>query len=117
MPFVRRITPVILSGLITASLILSASASVPEKRYTSATRELRSIFDSQPFSAEELKRQLTPMLDPHPFSNEFYLREFATETPESHRQHSKLAPMFTGAASSLSKKVASLRRALARMMP
>src|SRR5437588_12182848 len=105
MPFVRPITPVILSGLVTASLIVSASASVPEKRYTSAPPELRSMFDSQPFSVEELNRQLTPTLDPQPFSNEFYLREFASETPESHRQHSKLAPIFTSAASSSSKNI------------
>jgi hypothetical protein len=101
---------------MTASL--TSSASIPEKHYPSAPLELAPPLSAQPFCLEDLKRQLTPTLDPHPFSDEFYLHEFAAETAtESPHRHLRLNPMLTSAASGLSKKVASLRRALARMMP
>src|SRR5256885_1293197 len=97
---------------------MECSASLPDRRYTPSPRQTPAQSNAQSSSLEEIRRQLmNPTLNPHPFSDEFYLREFATETPiESHRQHSKLAPL-TNAASGLSKMVASWRRALARMMP
>jgi len=102
---------------MTVTLAISASASVPAGHYTSSVRELPSELDSSPLSLEEFRHELTiPTLDPHPFSDEFYLREFATETPAQPRRHSMFAPL-SNAASGLSKKVASWRRALARMMP
>ena len=108
-----------LIGIMTVGLAISASASVPDRHYTNNVRELTSQLDSQSFSFDDLRRQLmSPTLDPRPFSNEFYLHEFAGETAaESRHRHLRLNPMITGAASGLSKKVASLRRALARMMP
>ena len=111
----RRIAPAFLTGIVAASLTIPASASVPSRPYTTTARTITSQFDSQAFSLDEFRHQLmSPTLDPHPFSNEFYLHEFAMETPtESHREHSRLS----NAASGLSKKVASWRRALARMMP
>ena len=114
----RQILPVFLTGFVAVGLAISASASVPDRQYTTDVRELTSQFDSPPSAFEDFRYQLaSPSLDPHPFSNEFYLHEFATETPaEFHQQHSMLAPL-ANAASGLSKKVASLRRALARMMP
>jgi len=60
-------------------------------------------------------------LDPHPFATEFYLHQFALESSKSSsHQHSWFDPVVspvTNAASSLSKRVASLRRALVRLMP
>lgn len=102
-------------GVVAAGLAIPASASLPNRPYTTSARTITSQFDSQALSLEEFRHQLiSPTLDPHPFSNEFYLHEFATETPTGfRREHSRLS----NAASGLSKKVASLRRALARMMP
>jgi hypothetical protein len=110
---------VFLVGIIAAGLAIPASASVPEKHYTRAVPELTLQIDPQASSFENFRRELmSPTLDPHPFSNEFYLREFARETAaESRHWHLRVNPMLTSAASGLSKKVASLRRALARMMP
>lgn len=62
-------------------------------------------------------------LDAHPFATEFYLQQFASDPDSSvmrQQRSSWFSPMFTpvtNAASELSKKVASLRRALVRMMP
>lgn len=99
------------------TLATSAGASVPSTHFTANVRELPSQFESAPLSLEEFRRELLiPTLDPRPFSNEFYLREFATETPAERRRHSMFAPL-SNAASGLSKKVASWRRALVRMMP
>jgi hypothetical protein len=107
-----------LTGIVAAGLAIPARASVPGQHYTPSVRELPVQLNMESSSLEEIRRHmLSPTLDPHPFSEEFYLREFAGETPvESRRQHSKLAPL-TNAASGLSKMVASWRRALARMMP
>ena len=104
-----------LTGLLIFSVALSAGASVPNRHYTITVRELPSQYDPQPLSLEQLRRDVIPTLDPRPFSEEFYLREFAAETPREPR-HSKFAPL-SNAASGLSKKMASLRRALARMLP
>jgi len=103
---------------VAVGLAISGNASVPDRHYTTDVRELASQFDSQPSAFEDFPYQSgSPALDLHPFSNEFYLHEFAIETPaEFRRQHSMLAPL-ANAASGLSKKVASMRRALARMMP
>jgi hypothetical protein len=115
--FVRRTTPVFLTGLMTVTLAISSSASVPSAHFTSSVRELPSQFESAPLSLEEFRRELAiPTLDPHPFSEEFYLRQFATETPAEPRRRSMLAPL-SNAASGLSRKVASWRRALVRIMP
>ena len=107
-----------LIAIVALSLAVPASASLPGRQYTPSLGQTQAQLNTQSSSLDEMRRGfLNPTLNPHPFSDEFYLREFATETPaESHRQHSVLAPL-TNAASGLSKKVASLRRALARMMP
>ncbi|HWY71203.1 MAG TPA: hypothetical protein VNX88_21235 [Terriglobales bacterium] len=114
----RQILSVFLTGFVAVGLAISGNASVPDRHYTTDVRELASQFDSQPSAFEDFPYQSgSPALDLHPFSNEFYLHEFAIETPaEFRRQHSMLAPL-ANAASGLSKKVASMRRALARMMP
>ena len=76
-----------------------------------------------PRGTPDFSRGLNQSLDPHPFSNEFYLLQFASETvlAEAHQQRSSwFSPVLnpvTNAATALSKKVASLRHALARMMP
>ena len=99
------------------TLATSAGASVPSAHFSAGVRELPSQFESAPLSLEEFRRELLiPTLDPRPFSDEFYLREFATETPADSRRHSMFAPL-SNAASGFSKKIASWRRALVRMMP
>ena len=107
--------PVFLFGVMT--FVVPATASVPTRQYSAPASELKSQLDSQTVSFEDFRRQLSmPMLDPRPFSNEFYLREFAAEPAEFRHPHSKFSSL-SNAASGLSKRVASLRRALDRMMP
>jgi len=118
---VRRTTPLFLSALLAAACVLPAAASVPSKQFTNRARGLVSQLD--PRGTPDFSRGLNQSLDPHPFSNEFYLLQFASETvlAEAHQQRSSwFSPVLnpvTNAATALSKKVASLRHALARMMP
>jgi len=68
-----------------------------------------------------MEEQVSPV-DLHPFSTEFYLHEFASDSDQlsAKQQRSWFSPVLSpvsNAASSLSKRVASLRRALTRIMP
>ena len=90
-----------------------ASASVPNTKYSAGSRELVESLDVAGLTGHQLQ------MDPHPFSTEFYLHQFAAEPgfSDARRQRSFWRAPVTTAASGLSKRVASLRRALVRMMP
>jgi hypothetical protein len=118
---VRRLVPVFLTGVLVAVFVPAATASVPTAQVTSKSRPFETQIDSR--TRRDLSRGLNESLDPHPFTNEFYLLQFASETTaiETPQQRSSwFSPVLnpvTNAATLLSKKVASLRHALARMMP
>ena len=114
--FVRRRTPVLLvvvSVLVTAAAV----ADIP----TRASHPQPDISDSQSHLHSGALDEFSAPLDPHPFATEFYLHQFAVESGKSSsHQRSWFDPVVspvTNAASSLSKRVASLRRALVRLMP
>src|SRR5437762_14199592 len=97
--------PVFLFGVMT--FVVPATASVPTRQYSAPASELKSQLDSQTVSFEHFRRLLSmPMLDPRPFSNEFYLREFAAEAAELRHVPSKHSSL-SYAALGLSKCVAS----------
>ncbi|MBV9072919.1 MAG: hypothetical protein JOZ10_04745 [Acidobacteria bacterium] len=65
--------------------------------------------------------QESDILNPQPFYTEFYRQQFAAERAAGRDVHSSwLSPVITPlttAASNMSKRVASLRHAIVRMMP
>lgn len=108
----RQKAPLLLI-LIVAGSVLPAMGSVAPSSRSTPIPEL-----SLPLSHQ---RQAAPR-DAHPFFTEFYLQQFATEPVVNgdHERSSWFSPVLnpvSNAASSLSKRVASLRRALVRMMP
>lgn len=112
----RRRTPVLLVAV--AIFISSAAfADIP----TRASHPQPILFETQSRLHSGALDEFSAPLDPHPFATEFYLHEFALESGKSSsHQRSWFDPVVspvTNAASSLSKRVASLRRALAKLMP
>lgn len=108
----RQKAPVLLV-LLMAGSVLPAMGSVASSSRSAPIPEL-SLSQSR-------QQQATP-LDAHPFFTEFYLQQFAAEPAISgdHERSSWFSPVLnpvSNAASSLSKRVASLRRALVRIMP
>ena len=112
----------LLNALFVGLLASAASASVPNRLRSS---EAAPVLQTDAALIWESSHTLFgEPLDPHPFETEFYMHDFAAETPVESRPHSRwISPVssaasgLTSAASGLSKKVANLRRALVRMMP
>jgi len=102
----------VLLVLLCVGFLLPASASIPDRRPAMGNVPISlDVQTSNPGNSNHL-------LDPHPFSTEFYLNQFAADSADSTRQQrSSWYSPVTNAASELSKKVASLRRALVRMVP
>ena len=113
---VRRRTPVLLVVVATLAAA-TAFANIP----TRTSHPQPGIFDNQSHLHSGALDEFSAPLDPHPFATEFYLHQFALESDKSSsHQRSWLEPVIspvTNAASSLSKLVASLRRALVKLMP
>ena len=113
---VRRRTPVLL--VVVAVLVTAtALADIP----TRTSHPHPGISDSQSHLHSGALDEFPAPLDPHPFATEFYLHQFAVESDKSSsHQRSWFDPVVnpvTNAASTLSKRVASLRRALVKLMP
>ncbi len=113
---VRRRTPVL---LVAVAILVSATAlaDIP----TRAPHPQSVLSERQSHLHSGAINEFSAPLDPHPFATEFYLQQFALESGKSSsHQRSWFDPVVspvTNAASSLSKRVASLRRALVRLMP
>jgi hypothetical protein len=105
--------------LIAVAVLVSttALADIP----TRASHPQPVLFENQPHLHSGALDEFSAPLDPHPFATEFYLHQFALESGKSSpHQRSWFDPVVspvTNAASSLSKRVASLRRALVKLMP
>lgn len=115
---VRRITPALLTIAFVLALVPAVSASIPAP-HPIASRNSGSDLDV--LSIHRTGQGAVSPFDPHPFSTEFYLRQFASESSEVYGRQQRsswfsVRPV-TNAASSLSRRVANLRRALVRMMP
>ena len=114
--FVRRRTPVLLVAL---AILLStaALADIPMR----ASHPQAVLSENQSHLHLGALDDFSAPLDPHPFATEFYLHQFAVESGKSSsHQRSWFDPVVspvTNAASSLSKRVASLRRVLVKLMP
>ena len=113
---VRRRTPVLLV-LVAFLVTATALADIP----TRASHPQPVLFENQSHLHLGALDDFSVPLDPHPFATEFYLHQFALESGKSSSHlRSWFDPVVspvTNAASSLSKRVASLRRALVRLMP
>lgn len=103
--------------LVIALVAAAALADIP----TRASRPQPVLSDNQSRFRSGALDEFSAPLDPHPFATEFYLHQFALESGKAaSRQRSWFDPVLspvTNAASSLSKHVASLRRALVKLMP
>ncbi len=112
----RRTTPVLLV-VVTVLLAATALADIP----TPASRPQPVLSENQSRFHSGALDEFSAPLDPHPFATEFYLHQFALEGDKAaSHQRSWFDPVLnpvTNAASSLSKRVASLRRALVKLMP
>src|SRR5207302_8348822 len=119
-PWVRRTTLRLLVAMSMAVLIAPATASIPAQQLSTGSI---STLTSGSLSAQRATHgRLVGPLDPRPYSTEFYLHQFACEIDRTgvRQQRSWLSPVLspvTTAASNLSRRVASLRHALVRMMP
>ena len=113
---VRRRTPVL---LVVVAILLAATAlaDIP----TRASHPPQVLSDNQSRFHSGALDEFSAPLDPHPFATEFYLHQFALESGKAaSHQRSWFDPVLnpvTNAASSLSNRVASLRRALGKLMP
>jgi hypothetical protein len=115
---VRRTTRALLTFPLLSALVPTLSASIPPQRSV-ATRN--SGLDPDVHIIHRIGKEFVYPFDSHPFSTEFYLRQFASESAEANGRQQRsswfsVRPV-TNAASSLSRRVANLRRALVRMMP
>lgn len=114
--FVRRRTPVL---LVAVAVLISTTALADIPKQTAHSQPVLSA--NQSYLHLGALDDFSAPLDPHPFATEFYLHQFALENGKSSsHQRSWFDPVVspvTNAASSLSKRVASLRRALVRLMP
>ena len=114
--FVRRRTPVL---LVVLAILVTATALADIPARTSHPQA--GISDSQSRLHSGALDEFSAPLDPHPFVTEFYLHQFARESGKSSsHQRSWFDPVVnpvTNAASTLSKRIASLRRALVKLMP
>ena len=113
----RRYLPALLTVAFGILFVPALTASIPAQRTGSISKGGLDLSDFEVGSTSGRPPYLS---DPHPFSTEFYLREFASESAQAGRQQRSswfsVRPV-TNAASSLSHRVANLRRALVRMMP
>lgn len=113
---VRRRTPVLLF-VVTIFLAAWALGDIPTRapHWQPVLSHSESRFHSGALD------EFSAPLDPHPFATEFYLHQFALESGKAaSHQRSWFDPVLspvTNAASSLSKRVASLRHALVKLMP
>jgi hypothetical protein len=102
-------------------VVMFVSANAVADISTRPSHPLPSLCENHPRSQAGALDEFSAPLDPHPFATEFYLHQFALESAKSNsHQHSWFDPVVSpmaNAASSLSKRVASLRRALVRLMP
>ena len=105
--------------LLVAAMLFTANALADIPAQTSHPQP--SVSENQSRLHSGALDEFSAPLDPHPFATEFYLHQFALESGKSSsHQHSWFDPVVspvTNAASSLSKRVASLRRALVKLMP
>jgi hypothetical protein len=105
--------------LVAVAILVStaAFADIP----TRASHPQPMVFESQSHPHAGGLHEFSAPLDPHPFATEFYLHQFALESGKSSsHQRSWFDPVVspvTNAASSFSKRVASVRRALGKLMP
>ena len=111
----RRIMPVLLVAGLAVLLTSFASASIPPKKFSVNARVFSSSSQIGTLSIHQPGDWISP-LDFYPYYGEFYLHQFAMESPTLVRQRSyrfRLSNVAWG----LSRRAASLRHALARMMP
>ena len=113
---VRQRTPALLIVLCAAMLVSAAAGSLTPQSHPDRIPSLVASSDPGAMHGNQA-------LDPHPFATEFYLQQFASEngSPMLRQQHSSwyspVVSPVTNAASELSRKMASLRHALVRMIP
>lgn len=115
MTLVRRIAPVLLAGCLAGLLSSLAAASIPPQKSAGA-REFSSNSQIGTLSIHQPGDWISP-LDFYPYYGEFYLHQFAMESPATLVRQRSYRFHLSNVAWGLSRRAASLRHALARMMP
>ena len=106
----------LLVGLFVGMLTPAATASIPNPRYSANTRGFSTDSQIGVFSIQHPEDWIAPF-DLYPFYGEFYLHQFASESPANLVRQRSYRFRLSNVAWGLSKRAATLRRALARMMP